>query len=113
MSLLRPFRSEPSVPEFLLCILFDLELPSTKALDAPNLGSISYSERPFIAQFDAVVLLPIDSNLSLGVCRRDRRSSMAVAKTVEIISSSTESVEAAVRDGIAKAAETIQGIQEA
>ncbi len=38
---------------------------------------------------------------------------MAVAKTVEIISSSTESIEAAVRDGIAKAAETIQGIQEA
>jgi dodecin len=38
---------------------------------------------------------------------------MAVAKTVEIISSSTESIEAAVRAGIAKAGETIQGIQEA
>jgi flavin-binding protein dodecin len=36
---------------------------------------------------------------------------MAVAKTVEIISSSTESVEAAVRDGIAKAGETIKGIE--
>lgn len=38
---------------------------------------------------------------------------MAVAKTLEIISSSTESIEAAVRDGIAKAAETVHGIQEA
>ena len=38
---------------------------------------------------------------------------MAVAKTLEIISSSTESIETAVRDGIAKAAETVQGIQEA
>jgi hypothetical protein len=36
---------------------------------------------------------------------------MAVAKTVEIISSSTDSVEAAVRDGIAKASETIHGIE--
>jgi flavin-binding protein dodecin len=36
---------------------------------------------------------------------------MAVAKTVEIISSSTESIETAVRDGIAKAAETISGIE--
>ncbi|HJR82620.1 MAG TPA: dodecin family protein [Sphingomicrobium sp.] len=36
---------------------------------------------------------------------------MAVAKTVELISSSTESIEAAVRDGIAKAAETIHGIE--
>lgn len=36
---------------------------------------------------------------------------MAVAKTLEIISSSTESIEAAVRDGIAKASETIQGIE--
>jgi flavin-binding protein dodecin len=36
---------------------------------------------------------------------------MAVAKTVEIISSSTESIEAAVRDGIAKASETIKGIE--
>lgn len=38
---------------------------------------------------------------------------MAVAKTVEIISSSAESIEAAVRDGLSKAGETIQGIQEA
>ena len=38
---------------------------------------------------------------------------MAVAKTVEIIVSSTESIEAAVRDGIAKAAETVHGTQEA
>jgi dodecin len=38
---------------------------------------------------------------------------MAVAKTLEIISSSSESVEAAVRDGIAKAAQTVQGIEEA
>ena len=36
---------------------------------------------------------------------------MAVAKTVEIISSSTESIEAAVRDGIARASETIKGIE--
>ena len=36
---------------------------------------------------------------------------MAVAKTVEIISSSTQSIEAAVRDGIAKAAETINGMK--
>jgi flavin-binding protein dodecin len=36
---------------------------------------------------------------------------MAVAKTVELISSSTESIEGAVRDGIAKASETIQGIE--
>jgi flavin-binding protein dodecin len=38
---------------------------------------------------------------------------MAVAKTVEIIASSTESIEDAVRNGITKAGETIQGIQEA
>ena len=38
---------------------------------------------------------------------------MAVAKTLEIISSSTESIEAAVRDGITKAAETVHDIQEA
>lgn len=36
---------------------------------------------------------------------------MTVAKTVEIISSSTESIEAAVRDEIAKASETINGIE--
>lgn len=38
---------------------------------------------------------------------------MAVAKTLEIISSSTESIDAAVRDGIAKASETVHDIQEA
>jgi len=38
---------------------------------------------------------------------------MAVAKTVEIISSSTQSIEAAIRDGIAKASETINGIESA
>jgi flavin-binding protein dodecin len=36
---------------------------------------------------------------------------MAVAKTVEIIASSTDSIEAAVRDGIAKAGETLHGIE--
>jgi flavin-binding protein dodecin len=36
---------------------------------------------------------------------------MAVAKTIEIISSSAESIEAAVRDGIAKASETVNGIE--
>ena len=36
---------------------------------------------------------------------------MTVAKTIEIISSSTESFEAAIRDGIAKASETIKGIE--
>ncbi len=36
---------------------------------------------------------------------------MSVAKTLEIISSSTESIEAAVRGGIAKASETIKGIE--
>ena len=38
---------------------------------------------------------------------------MGVAKTVEIISSSTENIEAAVRDGISKAGETIKGIESA
>lgn len=38
---------------------------------------------------------------------------MSVAKVLEITSSSTESIEAAVRDGIAKAGETVHGIQEA
>ena len=36
---------------------------------------------------------------------------MAVAKTIEIISSSSESIEAAIRDGIAKASETVKGIE--
>jgi dodecin len=38
---------------------------------------------------------------------------MSVAKTIEIISSSTESIEAAIRDGIAKASETVDGIESA
>lgn len=38
---------------------------------------------------------------------------MSVAKTIEIIASSTESVEAAIRDGIAKASETVNGIESA
>ncbi len=37
---------------------------------------------------------------------------MAIAKTLEIISSSPESIEAAVRVGVTKAAETVHGIQE-
>jgi flavin-binding protein dodecin len=36
---------------------------------------------------------------------------MAVAKTIEVIASSTESIEAAVRDGIAKVSETVNGIE--
>ncbi len=36
---------------------------------------------------------------------------MSVAKTIEIISTSTEGFEAAVRDGIAKVSETIKGIE--
>ena len=36
---------------------------------------------------------------------------MAVAKTIEIISSSSAGIEAAVRDGIAKASETVNGIE--
>jgi flavin-binding protein dodecin len=36
---------------------------------------------------------------------------MAVAKTIEIISSSTETIEAAIRGGIAKASETVKGIE--
>ena len=38
---------------------------------------------------------------------------MAVAKTIEIISGSTAGFDAAVRDGIAKAAETVSGIESA
>lgn len=38
---------------------------------------------------------------------------MTVAKTIEIISSSTESSDHAVRDGIAKASETVKGIEAA
>ena len=36
---------------------------------------------------------------------------MAVAKTIEIISGSSESIEAAVREGVAKAAETVNNIE--
>jgi len=36
---------------------------------------------------------------------------VAVAKTIEVIASSTESIEAAVRDGIAKVSETVKGIE--
>ena len=36
---------------------------------------------------------------------------MSVAKTMEIISSSTDSIEAAIRSGIAKASETVSGIE--
>lgn len=36
---------------------------------------------------------------------------MAVAKTIEVISSSSDSIEAAVRDGVKKVGETVQGIE--
>ncbi len=36
---------------------------------------------------------------------------MAVAKTIEVIASSTESIEAAIRDGIIKVSETVSGIE--
>ena len=36
---------------------------------------------------------------------------MSVAKTVEVISSSTKSIEDAVRSGIAKVSETVKGIE--
>ena len=36
---------------------------------------------------------------------------MAVAKTIEVISSSSESIEAAVRDGVRKVGETVQNIE--
>jgi flavin-binding protein dodecin len=36
---------------------------------------------------------------------------MAVAKTIEIVSTSSEGIEAAIRDGIAKASETVKGIE--
>ena len=36
---------------------------------------------------------------------------MAVAKTVEIIASSTEGIEDAVRSGIAKVSDTVKGIE--
>lgn len=36
---------------------------------------------------------------------------MAIAKTIEVIASSTQGIEAAVRDGIAKVAETVDNIE--
>lgn len=36
---------------------------------------------------------------------------MAIAKTIEVIASSTEGVEAAVRDGVAKVSETVENIE--
>lgn len=36
---------------------------------------------------------------------------MAVAKTIEIISGSSEGIETAVREGVAKAAETVNNIE--
>lgn len=36
---------------------------------------------------------------------------MVVAKTIEIVSTSSESIDAAIRDGIAKASETVKGIE--
>lgn len=36
---------------------------------------------------------------------------MAVAKVIEIISSSTESIEHAIRDGVAKCGETVDSIE--
>lgn len=36
---------------------------------------------------------------------------MTVAKTIEIIASSNQSIEAAIRDGIKKVSETVSGIE--
>lgn len=36
---------------------------------------------------------------------------MTVAKTIEVISSSSESIEEAVRDGVSKVSETVSGIE--
>ena len=36
---------------------------------------------------------------------------MTVAKTIEIIASSNQGIEAAIRDGIKKASETVSGIE--
>ena len=38
---------------------------------------------------------------------------MSIAKVIEITSSSTESFDAAIRQGIARASKTVQGIKEA
>ncbi len=36
---------------------------------------------------------------------------MSIAKTIEVIASSDESIEAAIRNGIAKVSETVSGIE--
>jgi len=36
---------------------------------------------------------------------------MSIAKTIEVIASSNESIEAAIRTGIAKVSETVSGIE--
>lgn len=36
---------------------------------------------------------------------------MAIAKTIEVIASSTQGIEAAIRDGIAKVGETVDNIE--
>ena len=36
---------------------------------------------------------------------------MALAKTIEIVASSTESIEAAIRQGIRKVSETVSGVE--
>lgn len=36
---------------------------------------------------------------------------MAIAKTIEVIASSNEGIEAAVRDGISKVSETVENIE--
>lgn len=38
---------------------------------------------------------------------------MSVAKTIEIVASSNDGIEAAIRDGIAKVSETVSGIEAA
>jgi dodecin len=40
-----------------------------------------------------------------------REQAMAVAKVIEVISSSTESIEHAIRDGVAKCGETVDNIE--
>jgi flavin-binding protein dodecin len=44
---------------------------------------------------------------------REREAIMSVAKTIEIIASSKDGIEAAIRDGIAKASESVEGIESA
>ena len=36
---------------------------------------------------------------------------MPIAKTIEVVASSTESIEAAIREGIKKVSETVSGIE--